>query len=185
MPLYTALLSPAQYGTAELITGTANLIMPFACMGITTGIFRFAAERSSNQREVFSSGIALLGVGFGALIAIGLPICLFGHFRMETLLVILYVLFADLQAVCSQYVRAIDRTRLFAFQGIFKTLITILFNLLFLIVFELGVIGYVLAVIVGNAVTTVFLVFLARPWLSRVRPNIRAPNSTLFSFLGI
>ena len=164
MPLYTALLSPAQYGTAELITGTANLIMPFACMGITTGIFRFAAERSSNQREVFSSGLALLGVGFGALLALGLPLCLFGQFRIETLLVILYVLLADLQAVCSQYVRAIDRTRLFAFQGIFNTLITILFNLLFLIVFELGVIGYVLAVIVGNALTTVFLVFSARLW---------------------
>lgn len=176
MPLYTALLSPAQYGTAELITGTANLIMPFACMGITTGIFRFAAERSSNQREVFSSGIALLGVGFGGLLALGLPFCLFGQLRIETVLVILYVLFADLQAVCAQYVRAIDRTKLFAFQGIFNTLITILFNLLFLIVFDLGVIGYVLAVIVGNAVTTVFLVFAARLWnvfrLSSVKKSV-------------
>lgn len=176
MPLYTALLSPAQYGTAELITGTANLIMPFACMGITTGIFRFAAERSSNQREVFSSGIALLGVGFGVLLAVGLPFCLFGQLRIETVLVILYVLFADLQAVCAQYVRAIDRTKLFAFQGIFNTLITILFNLLFLIVFKLGVIGYVLAVIVGNAVTTVLLVFTARLWnvfrLSSVKKSV-------------
>ena len=44
MPLYTALLSPAQYSTAELITTTANLLIPVACIGITNGIFRFAAE---------------------------------------------------------------------------------------------------------------------------------------------
>ncbi len=164
MPLYTALLSPSEYGTAELITGTANLIMPFACMGITTGIFRFAAEQNSNKREVFSSGIALLGMGFGVLLLIGTPLCIFGALRTETVLVILYVLFADLQAVCSQYVRALDRTKLFAFQGIFNTLITILFNLLFLIVFDMGVIGYVLAVIVGNLFTTLLLIFTARLW---------------------
>ena len=67
MPLYTALLSPTQYSAAELITSTANLIMPFACMGITTGIFRFAAERNANREAVFSSSIALLGGGFGVL----------------------------------------------------------------------------------------------------------------------
>ena len=54
MPLYTALLSPSQYGTAELITGTANLIMPFACVGITSGIFRFAAEKGTDRESVFS-----------------------------------------------------------------------------------------------------------------------------------
>ena len=84
MPLYTALLSPDQYSAAELITGTANLIMPFACMGITTGIFRFAAEKGSDQAEVFSSGIALLGAGLGALTLIGLPFCFLGVWRADS-----------------------------------------------------------------------------------------------------
>ena len=53
MPFYTAWLMPDEYSMAELITGTANLIMPFACMGITTGIFRFAAERNSNRGRYF------------------------------------------------------------------------------------------------------------------------------------
>ena len=114
MPLYTALLSPAEYGTAELITSTANLIMSFACMGITTGIFRFAAERGNDQEQVFSSSVALLGGGLGILLLIGLPLHFFGNFSLNVGLVILYVLFADLQAVCAQYIRAIDRTRLFS-----------------------------------------------------------------------
>ncbi|MBR7098626.1 MAG: oligosaccharide flippase family protein, partial [Clostridia bacterium] len=112
MPFYTALLSPTQYSAAELITGTANLIMPFACMGITTGIFRFAAERGSDQRVVFSSGLALLGGGLGALLCIGLPFCFVGAWKTEVALILAYILFADVQAVCAQYVRAIDRTRL-------------------------------------------------------------------------
>ena len=164
MPLYTALLSPTEYGTAELITGTANLIMPFVCMGLTTGIFRFAAERGSDQQVVFSSGLTLLGIGLGGLLCIGLPFCFFGTWRLEAALILAYILFADVQAVCAQYVRAIDRTRLFAVQGILNTVLTILFNVIFLVVFDMGVTGYVLSVVVGNVITTVFLAFSAKLW---------------------
>ncbi len=164
MPLYTALLSPTEYGTAELITGTANLIMPFACMGLTTGIFRFAAERGSDQRVVFSSSMTLLWGSLGGLLLIGIPFCVMGEWRAEALLILAYVFFADLQAVCSQYVRAIDRTRLFALQGILNTVLTIAFNVLFLVAFDMGVTGYVLSVVVGNLLTAVFLFFAARLW---------------------
>ena len=183
MPLYTALLSPTQYSAAELITGTANLIMPFACMGITTGIFRFAAEKGADQREVFSSGLALLGAGLLGLGLIGLPFCFLGAWRMEAALILAYILFADVQAVCAQYVRAIDRTRLFAIQGILNTVLTILFNILFLVVFDLGVTGYVLSVVVGNLITAAFLFVTAKLWrvfrLSSVR---RETISQLFRF---
>lgn len=164
MPLYTALLSPTEYSAAELITGTANLIMPFACMGLTTGIFRFAAEKGSDQRVVFSSGLTLLGGGLGALLLIGAPFCLVGAWKSQAVLIVAYIFFADVQAVCAQYVRAIDRTRLFALQGILNTVLTILFNVIFLVVFDMGVTGYVLSVVVGNFLTAVFLLFTAKLW---------------------
>lgn len=184
MPLYTALLSPSQYGTAELITGTANLIMPFACVGITNGIFRFAAEKGTDREGVFSSGVVLLGAGLGVTVLFGAAALVVGAaWRTEILLVVLYVLFADLQAVCAQYVRAIDRTRLFAVQGILNTLVTVGFNILFLMAFDLGVTGYVLSTVVGNLVTTVFLVVSAGLWrvfrLSRVS---RTAMRELFRF---
>ena len=184
MPLYTALLSPSQYGTAELITGTANLIMPFACVGITSGIFRFAAEKGTDREGVFSSGMVLLGAGLCGTVLLGaVALCIGAAWRTEILLVVLYVLAADLQAVCAQYVRAIDRTRLFAVQGILNTLVTVGFNILFLMAFDLGVTGYVLSTVVGNLLTTAFLVVSAKLWrvfrLSRVS---RTAMRELFRF---
>ena len=164
MPLYTAWLSPTEYSAAELIMGTANLLMPFVCMGLTTGIFRFAAERGADQQVVFSSGMTLLGVGLGGLLLIGLPFCFVGVWRLEAALIFAYVLFANVQAVCAQYVRATDRTRLFAIQGVLNTVLTVLCNVIFLVVFDMGVTGYVLSVVVGNLITTVFLIFTARLW---------------------
>lgn len=184
MPLYTALLSPSQYGTAELITGTANLIMPFACVGITNGIFRFAAEKGTDREGVFSSSMVLLGAGLCGTVLLGaVALCIGAAWRTEILLVVLYVLAADLQAVCAQYVRAVDRTRLFAVQGILNTLVTVGFNILFLMAFDLGVTGYVLSTVVGNLLTTAFLVVSARLWrVFRLSHVSRTAMRELFRF---
>ena len=184
MPLYTALLSPSQYGTAELITGTANLIMPFACVGITNGIFRFAAEKGTDREGVFSSGMVLLGAGLCGTVLLGaVALCIGAAWRTEILLVVLYVLVADLQAVCAQYVRAVDRTRLFAVQGILNTLVTVGFNILFLMAFDLGVTGYVLSTVVGNLLTTAFLVVSAKLWrVFRLSHVSRTAMRELFRF---
>jgi len=164
MPLYTAWLSTSQYSTAELITSTANLLIPLACVGITNGIFRFAAERESDQTAVFSTSIALLAMGLGGFCLLSPLLCLIDYFSGYVWLIVAYVFFANVQAVCAQYVRAIDRTRLFALQGILNTFLTILFNVLFLVAFDLGVTGYVLSVVVGNLLTTLYLVFAAKLW---------------------
>ena len=164
MPFYTAWLSTDQYSTAELITGTANLLIPLACVGIANGIFRFAADRASNKAEVFSSSIFLLLCGSGIFLVCSPLLLLIDYFDGYIWLILLYVLFANLQSVCAQYVRAIDSTKLFAVQGILNTFLTILFNLLLLWQFDLGVTGYVLSVILGNVVTTAFLVIVAKLW---------------------
>ena len=70
MPLYTAYLLPEEYSTADLISQTANLLIPLACAGITDGIFRFALDKAEDKREIFTSGLAVLvfmSVIFGLL----------------------------------------------------------------------------------------------------------------------
>lgn len=164
MPLYTAWLTTAEYGAAEMITGIANFLIPIACVGVSTGIFRFAAEREVDQKRVFSSSVALLGLGLGGFLLLSPLLLLIPYCKPYVWLVVLYVFFADLQAVCAQYLRAIDRTTLFAGQGILNTALTIACNVLFLFVFEMGVEGYVLSVIVGNLLTTAFIVLRAKLW---------------------
>ena len=164
MPLYTAWLTTAEFGTAEMIAGIANFLIPIACVGISTGIFRFAAEREADQTKVFSSSVALLGLGLGGFLLLSPILFLIPYCRPYVWLVVFYVLFADLQAVCAQYLRAIDRTALFAGQGILNTALTIACNVLFLFVFDMGVEGYILSVIVGNLLTTIFIVCCAKLW---------------------
>ena len=42
MRFYTDMLTPSDYGTADLVIQTANLLLPLVSMGITDSVFRFA-----------------------------------------------------------------------------------------------------------------------------------------------
>ena len=46
---YTGYLTPAEYGTADLITQTANLLIPLVSLDITDAVFHFAADRRSGR----------------------------------------------------------------------------------------------------------------------------------------
>ncbi len=164
MPLYTAFLSTSQYSTAEILTSTANLIIPLACVGIANGIFRFAAERNSDRVAVFSSSIVLFGIGTVIFLLLSPLLFLIPYFDGYAWMIPLYVIMANLHSVCSQYIRALDKPKLFALQGVLNTLLTVLLNVLFLVVWDMGVMGYVLSVILGNLLTTGFLVIRERLW---------------------
>jgi O-antigen/teichoic acid export membrane protein len=52
--------------------------------------------------------------------------------------------------------------KLFAFQGILNTALVIGFNLVFLLVFDMGVTGYLLSVVISDFLTAIFLFVYAR-----------------------
>lgn len=161
MPLYTAILSKEQYGTADLITNAANLLIPFCCIGITHGVFRFAADGEENNKVVFSSGATVLIVSSAIFLVLSPLISLVSYFDGFVWLLVFYVISSNFHTLAKEYIRAKGHMKLYAFQGILGTALTIAFNLLFLIPMNLGVAGYVLSVAVADAVGTLFLVIYA------------------------
>jgi len=171
LPLYTAYLTPEMYSAADLISQLSNLLIPLACLGITDGVFRFAMDRERDCREVFTTGFTVL-LGGSLLFGLLSPLLLLiDTFRDYVWLIVCYVLAADFHALCAQYLRAQGRTSLFAVQGIINTALTILLNIIFLIPMRMGVLGYVLSVVVADALMTVFLFVYARLYRD-LRPSL-------------
>lgn len=164
MPLYTRCLAPEEYSTADLISQTANLLIPLACAGITNGIFRFAVDSEEDPKRVFSSGLAVL-LAVSTVFALLSPLVeLFAPLSSYAWLIALYVVMANLHAVVAQYIRAKDKTVLYSLGGVLGTVLTVAFNLLFLLGLNMGVEGYVLSVVMGDLVVTVVLFLCARLW---------------------
>ena len=174
MPFYTSILSTSEFGTADLIAQTANLLIPLAAVGICDGIFRFTLDSSEDKRSILSTGMAILLCGSATLAVIMPLLGLFERLNGYLVLIALYVIAANLHAAFAGYIRALGRTTLFAVQGIINTALTILLNIVFLVVFDLGSVGYVLSVVVADLTMAIFLFFVARlardlspRWVSR------------------
>ena len=162
MPLYTAILSAEEYGTADLITNAANLLIPFCCIGITHGVFRFAADDEENHKKVLSSGVTVLLISSAVFLVLSPLISFIPNFRNYAWLIAFYVVSSNLHTLCKEYIRARDRMKLYAVQSILGTALTILFNILFLIPMKLGLVGYVLSVAVADALGSIFLIIYAK-----------------------
>ncbi len=163
MPLYTALLSTEQFGTADILTQTANLIIPLAALGISDGLFRFALDAEIGKRKQVFGGAVLVILGGILPLALLVQLLRFASIYQEYIwLVMFYVCAANLHSVCANYIRACDKTGAFALQGIANTVLTILLNLLFLVVWDMGVMGYVLSVAVSDLLITVAIFFICK-----------------------
>lgn len=158
MPLYTALLSKAEYSTADLITQAANLLMPLAAIGMYDGIFRFAIDAGEKKKEVFSSGITVLLAGSGIFLLLSPLLWNLDYFDGYNWLIVVFVITANLQCAVSYYVRGLGYTKMYALQGIINTALNIALNIVFLVCFDMGVLGYVLSVVVANILVTLFLI---------------------------
>lgn len=162
MPLYTSVLTTAEYGAMDVVVNVSNMLLPLVIVSINDGVIRFGMDRAYKRRDVFSTGIWVSLAGFGIFLIFWPAMKKIGMISDYTALIYLYVLAAALQGVSAQFVRAMGLVRLFAFNGILNTLSTVVFNVLFLVVMKWGMYGYVLSVILSNLASMIFLWIAAR-----------------------
>ena len=162
MPVYTRLLSTAEFGTADLITQTANLLLPLAAVGICDGIFRFTLDSGADKGKILSTGMAVLLFGSAVICGITQGLRFFDTLGEYVWLIILYVVAANIHLAFANYIRAEGKNALFAIQGIINTVLTIGLNILFLVVFDMGSRGYVLSVVIADLSMCVILFFVAK-----------------------
>lgn len=170
MPLYTRLLSSSEYSTADIISQTANLLIPLISLGMYEAVFRFAMDKNEKSERVLTTGLYMT-LGGGIIFSLFLPLlCRIQYFDGYFPLVYLYVICSSIHYLVSRYTRATGHNTLFAIQGILSTVLNIGLNIVFLIGFDMGVTGYVLSVIVSDFLTALFL-FLKLRLFKQLAPS--------------
>ena len=163
-PFYTRVLSSTEYGTTDLLIQTGNLIIPIASIGIANAVIRYGLEQTCNKKGVFTAGLLATASGFLLLLLISPALRQIEFLSGHLWLVLLYVLAANVHSVCNQFARTLGHVRLFALDGILRTLLAIVFNILLLAVFHMGVTGYILANVFADGIATVFIFLCTQEW---------------------
>ncbi|MBR0412722.1 MAG: polysaccharide biosynthesis protein [Eubacterium sp.] len=168
MPFVTRMLTTSDYGDADLIQQTVNVLIPIVFLQINSAALRFSLDKNSNKSEVFTVGLRTTFIGFLVFLALWYPISLIkikdfclGDYMVQ---IYIFVLVSGIRQLCQQFVRGSGHVKTYAIDGILATVTTLLFNLLFLGVFKWGVNGYIFAIIASDACSVMFLFFTCKLW---------------------
>lgn len=164
MPIYTAVLSPAENSDVSLMMQTANLLIPLVSLGIANSIIRFGLDEKYSKRTVFTTGVFTLGAGYLLLIA-AFPLLNRVEFIHKYIwMLYLYLLMSCSRTLVQQFVRAKTYTKLYAFDGIMATVNTLILVCVFLLKFHWGAMGYIAAIIGADFLSVVFLSVVTSVW---------------------
>ena len=172
IPLYTSVLSTNDYGIADLLTNTVNVLYPILTLCIMEATLRYALEKGVNHDEVLVNSLIIVAIS-ELLILIATPFVgtISKSMRDYWAWFVLMFLGFNLDMVFTQYAKGIGKTKLFAISGVFHTIVIIATNILGLLVFKLGLNAYLFSIVFGYFATVIFVVVGAKIRIKRVPIN--------------
>lgn len=167
VPLYTSILSTADYGTIDIATTTAIILIYVFTLSIQNSVLRFAMDRAGDraaQRGILHFGFRIIFTGsavLAVLLAVTCATGIVGWSWEYYLFIFAYFFFTAIYETLMNYLRAIDQTKDVAAAGILSTLAIILGNIVLLLVVRAGVVGYAISLVLGPLVGTLYGVWRA------------------------
>lgn len=165
---YTRVMATGDFGGATLIQNAVNILVPIVTLAVNSAALRFALDKNSNKKQVFTTGVATTLIGF-------LAFCLFApvvvkininDFNMGQYAILLYLMLlgSSLRHLCQQFVRGSGFVKLYAIDGVIATATSAGFTFLYLGAFHWGIYGYILAIFTSDMLSVVFMFVCARLW---------------------
>ena len=162
MPFFTRVFTQEEYGLRDLLTASANLMIPIISLCIHEAVIRFGMEKETRRKDVFTTSLVVIFAGYGLLILCYPFVRMVEYHQGYMLFIYLYTLTAALRSVVTHFVRASGFVRLFALDGVSTTVLTAVLNIVFLIPLRMGIQGFLLATILADAFSALSLILLLK-----------------------
>lgn len=152
IPLYTAILTTTDYGTVDLIQSTAQLLIPILLLSIQDATLRFGMDPEYKKEDVLSTTINITLKGTFLLLLGIIIVSMIGIIKLSTIywiFLFLTFLLGSLNNSFNIYLKSKNNASIIAIGGILCTTVTCLANVLFLVIFRMGIVGYMISNIIG------------------------------------
>ena len=161
-PLYTHCLEPEEFGIVELVVQTANMLMPLVSLGINQAVLRFGMDGETDRGSVLTTGLAVNIIGFLIFLLFYPVVKLIPAIGDHALLVYLFIFCATTHYLFAYCIKSMHKATLFTICVIIGTAITVVLDVLFLYVWDMGITGYILAIALSDLTCSIILIFTGK-----------------------
>ena len=162
IPMYTNCLTQAEYGIYDLIVATVQLLIPIFTVDIQDAILRFSLDKKTNSKSVFSVATKIIFVG-AVLVSLGAGGMFFADIPSVRPLYLVFVVITFITTAMnnsfSMFCRGIDKVKVVVVSAIVESIVILFCNILFLLVFNFGLTGFLLANSLGAFCASICLFF--------------------------
>lgn len=161
MRLYTGCMTDEQYGMADLLIQTVNVLYPIVTLSMADAVIRFGMEKKTDGRQVYTVALCSTLMGL-AVLTLAMPLFnLFDTYNQYSFILYVCCYCSCFRQITSNFVRAKGYVKLFALDGIVSSLTIVIFNVIFLVCLDMGVTGYVLSIILSDGLSFAGLTVMA------------------------
>lgn len=164
LPLYTYYLTTEEYAVVDLVNVMQSLLWPVISLSISEALLRFALDKNEDKEKVITNAFTIIVPGL-LLFCIIFPFIHLGNaidnYKVAS---IVYFIVTSLNSFLGVYSRAIDGVQLMAINSTISCFLIAILNVIFLTMLGMGVEGYFLALILGNAFSILSYIFVTKIW---------------------
>lgn len=165
VPLYTSILTTAEYGTYDLFSTTVYLLVPILTLNIQDSTIRFSLDDNYDKKNIVSVSISLFIKGLIILLIFSALNIVFNIFPFvnDYLFVFLFMyVFQALVGITTAFARGCEKITEISIASVLGSVVFITLNILFLIVFKWGLMGYFFSSILGNLSQVIYLLCMTK-----------------------
>lgn len=166
LPVYTALLTPDDYGTIDALQTIISLAMYFVTLQLENAIFRFVIENRENKEDQSSyvtSGLLVLLVmsGISTVLVIGIN----AFYAIPYVLLFILALWTQsLYLLVSNLARGLGKNIDYSVASFLVTVSSLIINIVLIVGLKIGASSILVALVVSNAIGFVYFVYRLRLW---------------------
>lgn len=160
VPLYTSVLTSAEYGTYDLYSVTVSLLIPILTLNIADSMTVFLLDKDSPREGIVSVSLKYYARSvllFAALVCANRILGLFPLLNTYPAFLLLMFALGNLSQLLLNFARGFDRIKDVAVSGVLCSAVMIALNIVFLIPLRMGLAGYYLAFIGGALAQSAYL----------------------------
>lgn len=172
LPIYTSVLSPSDYGILELLGLILDITTIVVGSKLSASIMRYYSLASTNNEKsnviysALSLGVAINTIGIVVLWLLASKISLitfntadYSLYIQIYALTLLTTVFSDTSFVI---LRAMNKAKQFFLFSVLKVILQVFFNVLFIIVYDYGILGLIYSgVISGVLLSIILLIYIS------------------------
>lgn len=167
VPLYTSVLSTTEYGSYDLAVSIATLLYPILTLNIVDAVMRFSMDQTYDKKHIAYIGmkfvflsIVIFGIGMYMLNITGL----WSNINGLELFVFFYYISYVFNQFLIQFAKGLEKVIDMGVAGVVSTVVTIASNVLFLLLFKWGLIGFFFANILTQLMSCLYLAVRIKVW---------------------